>query len=44
MNQRVRVICMEELENAYRIVIGKREGMRPLRKLSHTWDDIIKNF
>jgi hypothetical protein len=33
MKQRGRVLCVEEMENAYRIVIGKWEDLRPLRKL-----------
>jgi hypothetical protein len=39
-----RVTCMEEMENAYRIIIEKCEGMIPLRKLSHTLDNIIKIY
>jgi hypothetical protein len=28
--------------NAYKILIGKHEGKRPLRRLRRRWDDIIE--
>jgi hypothetical protein len=30
---------LEEMRNANKIWIGKPEGMRRLRKLSHNWED-----
>jgi hypothetical protein len=31
--------------NAFKILVGKSEGMRPLGSLRHRWDDNIKtNF
>jgi hypothetical protein len=31
-----------EIRNAYRILIGKPEGKRPLGRPMHIWDDNIK--
>jgi hypothetical protein len=36
------VARMEEKRNAYRILVGKPEGKRPLGRLSHWWEDNIK--
>jgi hypothetical protein len=33
---------MEEKRNAYRIIVGKPEGKRPLGKHRHRWEDNIK--
>jgi hypothetical protein len=33
---------MEEKRNAYRILVGKPKGKRPLGRLSHRWMDNIK--
>jgi hypothetical protein len=33
---------MEEKRNAYRILVGKQEGKRPLRRPRHRWVDNIK--
>jgi hypothetical protein len=33
---------MGEMRNEYKILIGKPEGDRPLRRLKHTRDDNIK--
>jgi hypothetical protein len=30
------------MKSAYRISVGKPERNRPLRRLSHTWEDNIK--
>jgi hypothetical protein len=35
------VACMEEMRNAYKIVNGKSEGKRPLRRPRHRWEDNI---
>jgi hypothetical protein len=35
------VACMEEKRNAYRILMGKPNGKRLLRKPSHIWVDTI---
>jgi hypothetical protein len=29
-----------KMRNTYRILIGKPEGKRPVRKLRHRWEDI----
>jgi hypothetical protein len=31
-----------EMRNAYRILVGKPERMRPLRRSSHRWEDHVK--
>jgi hypothetical protein len=31
-----------EKTNAYRTLIGSREGKRPLGRLKHRWEDIIE--
>jgi hypothetical protein len=36
------VLCMGEVKNAYKILVGKSEGERPLRRLRHSWEDNIK--
>jgi hypothetical protein len=33
---------MEEVRNAYKIVIGNHEGKRPLGRPRHRWDDNIR--
>jgi hypothetical protein len=33
---------MEEMRNAYRILVGKPEGRRPLGRPRHWWVDNIK--
>jgi hypothetical protein len=35
---------MGEKENAYRILVGKPEGKRPLGRQSHTWMNNIKMY
>jgi hypothetical protein len=32
---------MGEIRNAYKILVGKPEGTRPLRRPRHTWEDNI---
>jgi hypothetical protein len=36
------VARMEKKRNAYRILVGKPEGKRPLGRLRHMWVDNIK--
>jgi hypothetical protein len=36
------VISMREIKNAYKILIVKREDMRPLGRARHRWEDNIK--
>jgi hypothetical protein len=36
------VACMRETRNAYRILVGKPEGKRPLGRPRSRWDDNIK--
>ena len=33
---------MGEMRDAYRLLVGKREGKRPLVKSRHRWEDNIK--
>ena len=33
---------MELSRNAYRVLVGKPEGKRPLERLRHRWEDNIK--
>jgi hypothetical protein len=33
---------MVEIRNAYKILVGKSEGMRPLRKTRNGWEDNIR--
>jgi transcription termination factor 2 len=46
MSRRVRwaghVARMEEKRNAYRILVGKQEGKRPLRRFRRRWEDNIR--
>jgi hypothetical protein len=30
------------MKNAYKILVGKPEGKRPLRRAKYTWDDNIR--
>jgi hypothetical protein len=32
------VVCMEEMRNAYKILIRKPEGKRPLRRSKYRWE------
>ena len=36
------VAHMEQSRNAYRVLVGKPEGKRPLERLRHGWEDNIK--
>jgi hypothetical protein len=36
------VTCMGDKRNAYRVLVGKPEGKRPLRKSRRRWEDNIK--
>jgi len=36
------VACMGKRRGTYRDLVGKPEGMRPLGRLRHTWEDNIK--
>jgi len=36
------VACMGEMNEAYRVMVGKLEGKRPLRRPSRRWEDNIK--
>jgi hypothetical protein len=33
---------MEGMRNAYKILVGKPEGKRPLRRNKHRWEDNIR--
>jgi hypothetical protein len=37
-----RVAGIGEMRNAYRVLVGKPEGTRPLRMLRHRRNDVIK--
>jgi hypothetical protein len=36
------VTCLVGIRNAYRILVGKPEGKRPLRRPRHRWKDNIE--
>jgi len=36
------VACMEEMRNAYKILVGRHEGKRPLGRHRRTWNDTIR--
>jgi len=36
------VAGMGEMKNAYKILVGKPEGMRPVGWPRHRWEDIIR--
>jgi hypothetical protein len=36
------VVCVELMENAYKSLVGKPEGKRPLRIPTHRWEDNIR--
>jgi hypothetical protein len=36
------VPCIAEKRGAYRILVGRPEGRRPLERLMHRWEDNIK--
>jgi hypothetical protein len=36
------VACMGEERKLYKVLVGKSEGKRPLRRLRHRWEDGIK--
>jgi hypothetical protein len=36
------VACMGEMRNAYKILVGKPEGKRPLRRTRHRWENNIR--
>ena len=36
------VACTEEYRNAYRVLVGRPDGKRPLRRPRHRWKDNIK--
>jgi hypothetical protein len=37
--------CMGKMRNAYKVLVGKSEGKRPLRRPRHIWEDNISmNF
>jgi hypothetical protein len=37
-----RIVCMGEGRGAYRILVGRPEGRRPLGRPRRTWEDNIK--
>jgi hypothetical protein len=37
-----RLARMEEMRNAYNILVGKPEGKRPFGRLKRTWEDNIR--
>jgi hypothetical protein len=36
------VACIGEDRGVYRVLVGKHEGKRPLRRPRHRWEDNIK--
>jgi len=36
------VVCMGERRGVYRVLVGKREGKRPLGRPKHRWEDVIR--
>jgi hypothetical protein len=36
------VACMEEERKVYKVLVGKPEGKRPLRRPRHRWEDGIR--
>jgi hypothetical protein len=36
------VACMGDRRGTYRVLVGKPEGKRPLRRLRHRWEDNTK--
>jgi len=36
------VVCMGERRGAYRVLVGKHEGKRPLARPRHRWNDNIE--
>jgi hypothetical protein len=36
------VACTGENRNAYKLVVGKPEGKRPVRRITRAWEDNIK--
>jgi hypothetical protein len=38
------VVYMEEMRNAYTVLVGKPEGMKPLRRPRHRWEDNVKMY
>jgi hypothetical protein len=36
------IVCMGEKRNAYRSLVGKQEGKRPLGRHRQRWEDYIK--
>ena len=42
MGRAVHITCMGESRGVYRVLVGKPEGKRPLRRLRRIWEDNIK--
>jgi hypothetical protein len=38
------VTCMGQIRNIYRVLMGKPETKRPLRRPSHTWEDNLELY
>jgi hypothetical protein len=36
------VACVGESRAAYRVLVGKHKGMKPLGRPRHQWEDFIK--
>jgi len=36
------IACMGEMRSAYKSLVGKPEGTRPLRRLRHRWEDSLR--